>query len=858
MKISFKPLRLIPILASFFILCFQSTLASPTPQLAPLSSDFQNYQQIKRLKGKGAMLNPVGYPLGYIPPPFKLNLSQPNSYSIVKSVVYPSRYDLRVLGKLPPVRDQGSCGSCWAHGALASLESTLQVAETRDFSEAHLNDTHGFDFSWCEGGNDFMSTAYLTRWSGVGEQSDYPLPSTVKLADPTVKKHVQDVYFINRSGYLDNNAIKTALMNKGAVTVSYFASDYDNYNPKTAAWYNPGINYIDHEVAIVGWDDNYPKTSFTKTPPGNGAFIVRNSWSTGWGENGYFYLSYYDDSIRIGAVFQGVEPVNNYNKVYQYDQLGFTNGVGYGTDVGWFANSFIADNTNTTIQAVSFFATTPNTSYEINIYRDSSSNNPVSGSRLVNSFTTGVLNYAGYHTIRLKQPALVTPNGRFSVVIKLKSPGSSFPIATEMPFSGYSSAAKASSGQSFISYDGSEWSWTDITNYYSNTNVVIKAFAGTALKIPNSFAFQDQMAAKTNTLTESNPITISGLTSTAPITIVGGEYQINTGAYTTVAGSVKNGDVVRVRHVAASSIGKVLHTTVSIGGISDTFSSYTTTSGVTVLYTLTVSKTGTGIGSVSSTPAGISCGTDCQEPYAMGTAVTLKAIPSAGSAFVGWSGACTGTASTCSVSMSAAKTVTASFKLLPKYTLTVLKSGSGTITSSPVGISCGTDCTENYTDSTVVTLTAAPATGYMFAGWGGDCTGSTSTCKVTMSAAKNVKASFLPISSACQTTILLGQTRFSSWSSACAATHRAKAYAMYYTFTLTSTRTVTIDLVSGVDPYLILLSGSGKTGAVLASDDDGGIGFNSRISRSLAAGTYTIEATTYSPASTGSFAIKLQ
>ena len=117
-----------------------------------------------------------------------------------------------------------------------------------------------------------------------------------------------------------------------------------------------------------------------------------------------------------------------------------------------------------------------------------------------------------------------------------------------------------------------------------------------------------------------------------------------------------------------------------------------------------MAKAGTGSGTVTSSPAGISCGADCSEPYNSGTVVTLSQAATAGSTFTGWSGACTGTGA-CQVTMSAAKSVTATFGPDPN-TLTVTKAGtgSGTVTSSPAGISCGADCSQPYNPGTVVTL----------------------------------------------------------------------------------------------------------------------------------------------------------
>ncbi len=157
--------------------------------------------------------------------------------------------------------------------------------------------------------------------------------------------------------------------------------------------------------------------------------------------------------------------------------------------------------------------------------------------------------------------------------------------------------------------------------------------------------------------------------------------------------------------------------------------------------TLTVSKTGAGTGTVTSDPAGIDCGPICTHAFEHGTSVTLTAAPADGSVFTGWSGACSGTG-TCQLTMSADHSVTANFALAPK-TLTVSKTGAGTgtVTSSPAGIDCGPTCTHAFAHGTSVTLTATPAAGSVFTGWGGACSG-TGTCQLTMSADHSVTADF--------------------------------------------------------------------------------------------------------------------
>lgn len=172
-------------------------------------------------------------------------------------------------------------------------------------------------------------------------------------------------------------------------------------------------------------------------------------------------------------------------------------------------------------------------------------------------------------------------------------------------------------------------------------------------------------------------------------------------------------------------------------------------------FTLTVSKGGDGLGTVSDNSSKINCGPACTAKYPKGTSVTLTAAPDSASkaTFASWTG-CTSTTTTCTITMDADKTVTATFSKAGTFLLTVAKpgSGTGTVTStsnpSPTGqahINCGSACTASYAKDTVVTLTATAdqASQSLFAGWSGDATCSTSTtCTVTMDAAKTVNATF--------------------------------------------------------------------------------------------------------------------
>ena len=161
---------------------------------------------------------------------------------------------------------------------------------------------------------------------------------------------------------------------------------------------------------------------------------------------------------------------------------------------------------------------------------------------------------------------------------------------------------------------------------------------------------------------------------------------------------------------------------------------------------LTVTKVGAGSGTVTSSPDGINCGTDCSEAHYTGTSIVLTALPASGSSFTGWSGCSAGTGTgPCTIVMNSSKSITAVFAInIPTYTLTIntAGNGSGTVTSSPVGINCGTDCSETYNSGTSIVLTALPASGSSFTGWnGGGCTG-TGPCTVAVTSATSVMATF--------------------------------------------------------------------------------------------------------------------
>jgi uncharacterized repeat protein (TIGR02543 family) len=174
-------------------------------------------------------------------------------------------------------------------------------------------------------------------------------------------------------------------------------------------------------------------------------------------------------------------------------------------------------------------------------------------------------------------------------------------------------------------------------------------------------------------------------------------------------------------------------------------STATLTCVTTTLYTLIVSTAGVGVGTVTATPGTVNCGTQCSYQYGAGTLVTLSESPAASSTFTGWSGDCAGTSSTCTVTMSQTRYVTATFSSNPLIvTFTGAAAATGYVASYPGSIDCPPTCTDLFATGTQVTLQTVPTGESYFAGWSGACSGTSLFCTVTMDQARNVTADYEP------------------------------------------------------------------------------------------------------------------
>lgn len=435
---------------------------SPEPNPA-----FERALQASRASGR----------LGYIPPPFKM---MPHlKAGFVPSASLPSRYDLRDEGHLTPVKDQGVYGVCWAFAGYGALESTLLRlgGGTYDFSERNLINRCGFDDPWNAGGNQYITMAYLSRGDGPVLEDDDPYslgPGTSPAAGR--KLYVEGAVFLPPKGEAsDVEYIKDAIYRHGALATGMHWDD--KYYDSASNTYYCGLREDpNHEVVLVGWDDS----RVVPGAPGPGAWIVRNSWGTGWGEGGYFYISYYDVPLASDYLVYFVdEPdLNGGNfKVLYHDELGMSGGIGYPSGRIFAANAFtVAESCRLEALSLGVFDLGGGyADYTVRVYRGRSSP-PDVGSTPPDSSASGSISQSGYHFVRLPSPVELSAGERFVVVVEYRcSKPKSYPLGLEIRGSS-SSRVTILPGESFYGPDGS--SWEDLYRHFASDgygNASIKA-----------------------------------------------------------------------------------------------------------------------------------------------------------------------------------------------------------------------------------------------------------------------------------------------------------------------------------------------------------------------------------------------
>lgn len=381
------------------------------------------------------------------------------------------KYDLRQSGKITEVKNQGRTSACWVFTDMDQLECMLRPAQTLDLSEDHVIHNSDYHITYQTGGYDEIVMSYLASWKGPVLEKDDPFNDHKTNTDAKPVGHVQDIYYRD----MNVDQIKEAIFTYGPVKTDIYLDQRVNVslNEDTAGYYYTGDDSVNHSVIIVGWDDDFPKESFTETPPKDGAYIVKNSWGGGYGKLGYFYVSYYDKTIgKSTLIIPKVEPVNNYAHIYQHETTYPVVSYGYDSEEGWGANVFRKNSLNESLAAVSLYTLADNTEYVV-AYVDNF--DTVLSFENLEIIKEGTIKYQGYHTIRLDHEIPLPEGEKFAVAILIKTPGFNFPIPVEEK-SEDTPNAKAGYLESYASGNGYDWEDVGMTD---NANVSIKAFTVT-------------------------------------------------------------------------------------------------------------------------------------------------------------------------------------------------------------------------------------------------------------------------------------------------------------------------------------------------------------------------------------------
>ncbi len=429
------------------------------------------------------------------------------------------QYDVEELQQIyPGTRAQGDYNTCWAFSAVGLAEFDLihddQVADkTLDLSELQLayytyhNEEDPLGGTYEDmlstyrylnaGGNLALCARALLQWQGLIPEADLPYnkASTLRLLDSSYAfskdvAHLQNVYILDIHNEPQN--VKKEIIKHGAAGIAFHVGSqlgvynttayYEKTGEEVATFYCPTDDTADHAVNIVGWDDDFPATNFKTTPEGDGAWLVRNSWSdeTGNDIKSYFWISYYDKGIDDNVWIMDFEPADNYDFNYQYDGCSVV-AKGWETPItSTYANVFqVKGAANEQLRAVAIALNEDrNVPYTIKVYTNlAKRSNPRSG--ILAATVSGKTTYAGNYTIPLGKAVSVPKGTYYSVVVEIgnKTAG----IDMEQSGSGVHLTANAymDYNQSFIYRNGH---WIDFAEFaeqynYPIGNLCIKAFS---------------------------------------------------------------------------------------------------------------------------------------------------------------------------------------------------------------------------------------------------------------------------------------------------------------------------------------------------------------------------------------------
>lgn len=447
---------------------------------APVSATYLDYEQ-----------NPQKYKITPSP------VEQSGNAPIEISENLPQKYDMREEGLVSPVRDQGDYGSCWTFAATASMETSLiekdpfiDISEwyTLYYSTFSDDSTHlyngNIDFSvfpcyWSSfsiGGSSAMIINNIAGWQGINEEDFYPYDNYYTFSSddeghssyyPTdICMAFNSVSPSDRKNVI--NEVKDAVYNGNSVVMSF--SSHDEFlNEETSSFFanDSGVSALGdeiwnsmHSVAIIGWDDQYPKENFGYYVPENdGAWLVKNSWGKSSGNHGYYWISYEDVCTTFEASYT-LDYSEKFCEMYSVDSElgGWLSTYSVSEDnTGYISTMFKAEE-NEYLSGAGFYTTDNMTDYQIDVYVGDYNGSPLLSSEPALTIN-GTEKYAGYHTIDFDEYIYADYGEYFSVVVKLSNPVNPYTIPMTISPEEYASnkSDEYFENISFISDDGENW-----------------------------------------------------------------------------------------------------------------------------------------------------------------------------------------------------------------------------------------------------------------------------------------------------------------------------------------------------------------------------------------------------------------
>lgn len=403
---------------------------------------------------------------GFIPPPLDLAHLRGDRFGDgrVTAQSLPVRFDWRTQGKVTSVKDQASCGSCYAFGAIGNIESRLLLdnAGTYDLSENNAKECNWDEVNdygggvSCDGGNYEMVVNLFTQKGVVSEAADPYVAGDVGCnSSATPLKTVIDWRIISESAQASVDVLKNYLYTYGPIYTTLYAGfpAFNNYNGSGTLHYT-GTEWPNHAVLIVGWDDDLTYSG------GKGAWIVKNSWGTDWGgtcgygsERGYFTIAY--GSANLGMYSSFATAITDYDPsggLLFYDEAGAYQGAyGYGTPTAWALAKFYPTK-DTGASRVEFWTNDVTTDVDLYIYDSLSGSTPTN---LLWSRENLSFSEAGYHSVAVNPVLPIQSGNDLIVVMKVTNASYVYPI-------GVDPVGPSQAGRTYISSSGPGGSWWDM------------------------------------------------------------------------------------------------------------------------------------------------------------------------------------------------------------------------------------------------------------------------------------------------------------------------------------------------------------------------------------------------------------